>query len=245
MAVKKGTGSTGKKKKSAAGKKSAPKAPARRAAAPPAQRGSRALYLLVILALLTVIVYMANMVFFQDRAPKRLADDGQRDAKRAEQTKQDQKKADERDDRKKDDGKAQSEQMVKIYLVRVDDNTGKSSMIAVSRSVKGQPTVQQALAELVRGSTAAEKRRGLLTAIPPSLRVRSVTVKNRSAEIDFNGAIEQPVGKDIMINRIDQIVYTATDIPGVDSVLIRINGRRQQTLGGEGIPIAGPLRRRQ
>ncbi|MBP7583309.1 MAG: GerMN domain-containing protein [Spirochaetes bacterium] len=244
MAVKKGTGSTGKKKKSAAGKKSAPKAPACRAAAPPAQRGSRALYLLVILALLTVIVYMANMVFFQDRAPKRLADDGHRDAKRAEQTKQDQK-GDERDDRKKDDGKAQSEQMVKIYLVRVDDNTGKSSMIAVSRAVKGQPTVQQALAELVRGSTVAEKRRGLLTAIPPSLRVRSVTVKNRNAEIDFNGAIEQPVGKDIMINRIDQIVYTATDIPGVDSVLIRINGRRQQTLGGEGIPIAGPLRRRE
>lgn len=254
MAAKKGTSTTGKKKKAAAGKKPAAKTAARRAPAQDAPRGSRtALFLLVILVLLTVIVFLANTLFFQDRPGDRRAADAGRDAKHVTHDRQEQKKWQERGDpnkdgrEAKDDAKenAQPERLVKIYLIRIDDRTERISMNPVSRTVKGEPSVQQALAELIKGPTASEKRRGLLTAVPPDLRVRSVSVKNRTAEIDFNGAIEQNAAGSVLIGRMDQIVMTATGIGGVDSVIIKINGRRRQTLGGDGLSIGGPLHRRQ
>ena len=255
MAPKKGSGTTGKKKKSAAVKKTAPKAPARRTSPPAAAPGNRtAVYLLVILALLAVIVYLATFVFFQDRpgahrgqVAKQEQKDGSRDRtdRPGEHERADAKKKDM--DGAKDDPKEKTdaERLVKIYLIRIDDRTEKFSLSPVARRVKGEVSVQQAMTELIKGPTAAEKRRGLLTAVPPGLRVRSVAVKNRIAEIDFNEAIEQNAAGSILIGRLDQIVFTATELVGVDSVVIRINGRRRQSLGGDGLSIGGPLHRRQ
>ncbi len=81
--------------------------------------------------------------------------------------------------------------------------------------------------------------------MPAGLRVRSVTVKHRIAEIDFNSAIEENAAGSILIGRLDQIVYTATELGGVDSVVIKINGRRRQFIGSDGLSIGGPMHRRQ
>ena len=85
----------------------------------------------------------------------------------------------------------------------------------------------------------------MLTAVPHGLRVNGIRLKNGTAEIDFNGAIEQGAGGSVLINRIDQIVYTATQFPNVRSIVIKINGRPRQTLGMDGLSIGGPLHRRQ
>lgn len=255
MAPKKGSGTTSKKKKTTAGKKPAPKAQARRAPAPAAAPGNRtAVYLLVILALLAVIVYLATFVFFQDRpgaprgqAAKQEQKDGTRERtdRPGERERADAKKMDADVAKGEPKEKTDPERLVKIFLIRIDDRTEKFSLSPVARRVKGEVSVQQAMTELIKGPTAAEKRRGLLTAVPPGLRVRSVTVKNRIAEIDFNEAIEQNAAGSILIGRLDQIVFTATELGGVDSVIIKINGRQRQSLGGDGLSIGGPLHRRQ
>jgi len=79
--------------------------------------------------------------------------------------------------------------------------------------------------------------------VPASLRLRSVNIKGSTAEIDFSGEIEQSAAGEIVIKRVQQIVYTATQFDNVDSIVIMINGQRRKTLGSDGFSISGPLRR--
>ncbi len=50
---------------------------------------------------------------------------------------------------------------VKIFLIRYDERTERSALNPVLRTIKGVPTVQQAMEELIKGPTPAERRRGL------------------------------------------------------------------------------------
>jgi len=132
---------------------------------------------------------------------------------------------------------------VRVYLVRIDETTGKSRLVAVTRKVQGD-VIEGALKELINGPTAGEKKRGLLTAVPADLKIRRIRVMNRTAEIDFNAAIEQGASGSVLLDRIDQIVYTATQFPAVARVIITINGKRRETLGTDGLSIGGPIERR-
>lgn len=134
---------------------------------------------------------------------------------------------------------------VKIYLVRLNEESEKMYLAPVARKVAGESVLENTMRELIKGPTASEKKRGMLTAVPSGLRVNRVKIRNNVAEIDFNGAIEQGAAGSILINRIDQIVYTATQFPNVGSVVIKINGKPRQTLGDDGLSIGGPLHRRK
>ena len=137
------------------------------------------------------------------------------------------------------------EKNVRIYLVKLNEESEKMYLAPVGRKVSGGSVLENTIQELIKGPTASEKKKGMLTAVPPSLRVNGVKIRNNVAEIDFNGAIEQGAAGNVLINRIDQIVYTATQFPNVRSVVIKINGRARQTLGTDGLSIGGPLHRRQ
>ena len=128
----------------------------------------------------------------------------------------------------------------KIYFVRHDERNDKLRMVPVTRKVERKQPIEGAMRELIRGPTPAERGRGLLTAVPSGLRVRGVRVHNRVAEVDFNGAIEEGAAGSILINRVDQIVYPLTECPGIDAVLIKINGERRSTLGADGLSIGAP-----
>ena len=47
------------------------------------------------------------------------------------------------------------------------------------------------------------------------------------------------------MSRIDQIIWTATQIDGINGVQIKINGKTKSTLGNEGISISGVLTRKK
>ena len=82
-----------------------------------------------------------------------------------------------------------------------------------------------------------------MSAVPSSLRVNRVSIKGRSAVIDFSGAIEDDAPGQILIKRLQQIVYTATAIDGVDNLIITINGQTKKSIGADGLSISGPLGR--
>lgn len=79
--------------------------------------------------------------------------------------------------------------------------------------------------------------------MPSNLKIRNIDIKGKTAEIDFNSAIEEGAAGDILLKRIQQIVHTATQFDDVDSIIIKINGQRRKTIGGDGLSIGGPLRR--
>ncbi len=260
------------KKKTAA--KAGPKktaAPSPAAAPRKAEKSKNPLYVLIIMALVTAIALMVNRYSLRDegerdkpekkprsvstetqdrkddrekREEKKISPDKKEKIKKAEKAEK-AEKIEKRDPSEKKDGSEKpAVEEVKVYFVKLNEKSEKMYLAPVARTVRGGSLLENAMKELIRGPTAAEKRKGHLTAVPPGLRMNSVKIRNRSAEIDFNGAIEQGATGSILINRIDQIVYTATQFPNVKSVVIKINGKQRQTLGTDGLSIGGPLHRR-
>ncbi|MFC1669613.1 GerMN domain-containing protein [Spirochaetota bacterium] len=254
-------------KKKTTAKKSAAKKAGRTARKPGRPRGSAAktgvkkkqqqlninpIYALTIMGLLIIILLMVNKLYFSDKT-------GHGIKKKDIVTKQNENREVNTDkidtdiivsDKIKKDVKKENvnqKQFVKakIFFIRFNKRTEKLFLSPVERKMSSDGVLMNSLRELVRGPVVSEKRRGYITAIPKRLRIRSVRMRNRVAEIDFNGEIEKGANGDILLKRIDQIVYTATQFEDVDRVRIKINGRARRTLGSDGLSINRPLGRKR
>ncbi len=131
-----------------------------------------------------------------------------------------------------------------IFLVKFDKRDESMSLMPVKRRVSAQSPLSETLNELIRGPNQSERKKGLLTAVPEDLKIRSISVNGRNAVLDFNGSIEENADGQILLTRIDQLVYTATQFEGIDGVIIKVNGKQKKFLGGEGLSVSGPIRRR-
>ena len=136
------------------------------------------------------------------------------------------------------------ERTVRIYLVHLDEKTEKMSLLPVSRKIRTEVPLMGALEALVQGPSDVEKKKGMLTAVPGDLRIYGISVKNGIAYIDFNEAVEKNATGTIIISRIDQIVYTATQFPEVRGVILRINGKTRTVIGSDGLSLSTPLTRK-
>lgn len=85
---------------------------------------------------------------------------------------------------------------------------------------------QQALSELLKGPTEAEKQQGLSTAIPGGTRLNRYAVENGKAKADFSGELKNYGGGSArvqaIINQIDNTVLS--NDPTVKSVEITVDG---------------------
>ncbi|OHD63097.1 MAG: hypothetical protein A2176_08320 [Spirochaetes bacterium RBG_13_51_14] len=219
-------------------------------------RGRNPAYILIILGLVTAIALLVNR-FGEHREPpgekprreSARIDGDTKEREELREKKSEQKNSVESDEKSRNEkGQKKAEekpavQDVKVYFVKLNEKTEKIYLTTVSRKVGKGSVLENAMKELIKGPTPVEKKKGLLSAVPARLRINGIRIKNGSAEIDFNGAIEQGAAGSVLINRIDQIVYTATQFNNVKSVIIKINGRTRQTLGTDGLSIGGPLHR--
>lgn len=218
------------------------------------------LYVLAILILLTVILVMANGYFGREHGGQGKTavtpGTGERNgheekdkrgvSKKAINTAEDGEKIADRDARADKKGKDDSlhEKDVKVYFIQFNEKTEKTALLPVTRKIRSDSPLKDTLTELIKGPNKKEERRGLLTAVPSHLRIRGMEIRNRTAVIDFNGAIEENANGSILLSRIDQILYTATQFENVDSIMIKVNGRSKKFLGSDGLSLGGPLHRK-
>lgn len=220
------------------------KAPARKTKS----KSKNHIYILIIMALCAVIIVMLNYNLAEKGAEKKPQKDPAKSS--AETVKKEQpkieKKGEENSPDEKEPVKAEPEKRdAKIYFLKMDEKSEKVLLVPVVRKINSSEPVKNAFVELLKGPSPSEKKKALLSAIPENLRIKNITVKNRIAEIDFNNAIESGGGANILLSRLDQIIYTATQFDDIDGVVIKINGKPKKTLGGEGVSISGVLKRRQ
>lgn len=135
---------------------------------------------------------------------------------------------------------------VQVYFVHSQPDGRAQTLAAVHRHVPagGTPALAgAALRRLLEGPSHAERARGLASEIPPGTDLRAVTISNGTATVDLGVPFAKGGGSASMLGRVWQVVYTATQFPGVNAVQLIIGGRRVDTLGGEGVMIGAPLRR--
>jgi spore germination protein GerM len=255
-----------KKDKKAPPKKKGPGSAAKGKAAPKKtvkkhESGRGALYMLIILFLLTVIVFLINISY--DNLPfKSIQKDGGLfrteekgkvviDKKDIEAIKKDPVSEDKKEKvtgespAKEDSGINVKDKSadVKVYFLKLNENTEQLYLSPVTRKVADTNLLAMSLDSLIAGPSRSEKSSGYLNAVPGNLRVRSVVIKGKTAVIDFSGAIEEDAPGQILIKRLQQIIYTATEFDNVDNVIIKINGRHKNSIGADGLSISGPLSR--
>lgn len=133
---------------------------------------------------------------------------------------------------------ASKEVKVNVYYPR-DDGTG---LLPVSRTVKleNEDKYTAALKSLLTGT----KEKGQTNVIPKKAKLRSVTVKDGVATVDFSKELQQnfsggSTGEEMLIG---SIVNTLTDFPEVKKVQILIDGASVETLSGH-LDLSEPLPR--
>jgi hypothetical protein len=96
---------------------------------------------------------------------------------------------------------------------------------------------------LLAGPTTAERAAGIETTLPPRTKLVSVGVDRRTATVELRRARTPSTAFDVSLRpaRAAQIVYTLTALPGVEQVLIRVNGTDRATFIGSRLALKGPL----
>lgn len=134
---------------------------------------------------------------------------------------------------------AGSPAVVKVYF------SLHEKMQPVARSAPASTTavLRAALTSLLRGPSPAEKESGLSSQIPSGTKLLGVSIASKVAVVDLSGRFASGGGTLSMTNRLAQVVFTATQFTGIDSVLFKVDGTTVKVFGGEGIVLDGPRKR--
>ena len=125
---------------------------------------------------------------------------------------------------------------LKIYLFL------NERLVAVHRSVPETVAVARAaITELIEGPGAAE---GALTStVPGGTTLLGLNIADGLATIDLSKEFESGGGSASMFGRLAQVVFTLTQFPTVDRVVLHLDGEPVTVFSGEGIVLDHPLTR--
>lgn len=104
-------------------------------------------------------------------------------------------------------------------------------------------TSHAALTELLAGPTAAEVEIGFVTSVPAGTELNDVRIDNGIATVDLSAEFASGGGTLSVTTRLAQLVYTQTQFPNVEGVLLEIDGEPVTEFTGEGFIIDHPLTR--
>lgn len=132
-----------------------------------------------------------------------------------------------------------------IYWVQSKDNkldlVSRPVTLDKSAGRDAKVILEQAFIRLLAGPGTADS--GVSTTIPKATKLRSVTVDKDTVTVDLSQDFTSGGGSAAMTGRLGQIVYTATSLDPNAKVFISVDGKRLETLGGEGLELEQPLTR--
>lgn len=126
---------------------------------------------------------------------------------------------------------------VKVYFGATD---GEHVTAEISQINKDPLMMQRVMETLIAGP----KDKKLWPVLPPATKVRSVTVKDKVAQVDFSAELtaQKGGGSARELLAVSAIVYTLTEFAEVERVQILIDGKKVATLYGH-MDLSEPLMR--
>ena len=127
--------------------------------------------------------------------------------------------------------------VVQLYLFDPD----RSVLVPVTRQVSGVG-LEAVVAELESGPTDSESLLGLQSALTDIAAIDDVDVEGSTAFVDLNEAFTTLGGSDQVI-AIAQFVFTVTEWPTVDQLVVRVDGEQVEVPRDDGTLTRDPLTR--
>jgi len=132
----------------------------------------------------------------------------------------------------------------RIYLVASGETGLQRQLRSVQRDVRTTPDSllpEILLLLLLSGPSQSELDSRIVTAIPSGTELLSTRRSGSTLFIDISDQITELTGEALTL-AVAQIVFTASEIPGVRAVRLRINGQDQAWPRGDGQSRQGDLR---
>jgi len=136
-----------------------------------------------------------------------------------------------------------------IYLLQAKGN--KIELVArqvtidktAAANKNSEAILAQAFNSLLAESNTAKTNSKFSSSIPKGTKLRSVKVDKDTVTVNLSPEFTTGGGSASMIGRLGQVIYTATSLNPNAKVIIAVDGKRLQTLGGEGLDLSEPLTR--
>ncbi len=134
---------------------------------------------------------------------------------------------------------------IKLYFMTIN-SSGSVSRIEVTREMtKSSSPLSDAVKALIEGPNSSEESKdGCRSLLSSGTRLIGASVRNGIATLNFSSEFEyNQYGIEGLRGQLQQIVFTATAFPTVDSVQFLVDGEKKEYLGSEGVWIGTPLNR--
>lgn len=129
-------------------------------------------------------------------------------------------------------------QTVRVYLARGE------YLGVVTRTVPATPAIARAaMEELLAGPNATETGWGFGSEVPDGTRLLGLTIDGGTARVDLSGDFESGGGMLSVTMRLAQVVYTLTQFPTVERVVLMMDGEVVDVFTGEGLMLDEPRTR--
>jgi spore germination protein GerM len=133
---------------------------------------------------------------------------------------------------------------VPVYLVR-NVSAGKSQIIQVRRPLhSGESQIASAIAELLKGPTRMEIRKGYYSEIPETTTILEIEETQDNVTINLSKDFESGGGSASMETRLQQLANTSLDTVKDKPVYLELDGIKVDYVGGEGVEVPQPLSRK-
>lgn len=135
-----------------------------------------------------------------------------------------------------------------VYFFLEGTATGGNGpfLVPVHREVPPTTGVARAaLEQLLAGPTNDESTSvpAISSTVPAGTELLGITISNSVATVDLSEEFESGGGSASVLGRLAQLVFTLTQFPTVDSVVLEIEGEVVEEFSSEGVVIDGPLTR--
>lgn len=132
---------------------------------------------------------------------------------------------------------------LKLFFMVLNSDGSLSPKEVTREMKKSDSPLTDAVNALIDGPTNAEAGQDCITLLSAGSRLLGASVKNGIATLNFNEEFEfNQYGIEGILGQLQQIVYTATAFPTVESVQFLVEGNHKDFLG-EGVSIGSPLSR--
>jgi spore germination protein GerM len=127
----------------------------------------------------------------------------------------------------------------RIYLVADGDSEADRELRTVLRDVEPQ-TAEPVLRALIAGPNRGEVDSGMTSPLPPSTTLHSARLVAGTLNVDISGEILELSGSAVRL-AVAQIVFTSSELDGVRTVRIRVDGEAHDWPDGRGELKSTPL----
>lgn len=133
---------------------------------------------------------------------------------------------------------------LKLYFMSITSD-GSIVRTEVTRNMpKTSSPLYDSINALISGPSAEEEAKGCRTLVSTGTKLLSASVTAGVATLNFSGEFEfNQYGIEGTRGQLQQIVFTATAFPTVESVQFLVDGEKRDYLGSEGVWIGSPLAR--